>query len=98
MCKLKQNKASKFSKFQKVLNSNKHNPLEKNEKVSRCIICDSKVHWADKCPRILNYQSANVSEEASSDTENENESGEIDIVLMTGEIDKNKIFFAQASS
>ena len=48
MYKLKQNKASKSSKFQKVSNSNKHNPLDKNGKVSRCVICDSKMHWTDK--------------------------------------------------
>jgi hypothetical protein len=26
------------------------NPLDGEGKVSRCIICDSKYHWADKCP------------------------------------------------
>ena len=60
MYKLKQNKASKSSKFQKVLNSNKHNPLDKNGKVSRCVICDSKMHWADKCPHKSNYKSVKI--------------------------------------
>ena len=55
MYKLKQNKASKSSKFQKVSNSNKHNPLDKNGKVSRCVICDSKMQEADKCPQKSKY-------------------------------------------
>ena len=60
--KLMQKKARKSSKFQKVFNSNKHNPLDKNGKVSSCVICDSKMHWADKCPHKSNYQSVNISE------------------------------------
>ena len=64
--------------------------------VSRCVICDSKMQWADKCPHKLNYQSVNKSEEVSSDTENESESEEINIVLMTEEIDKNEIFIPKA--
>ena len=98
MYKLKQNKAPKSSKFQRVSNSNKHNPLDKNVKVSRCVICDSKMNWADKCPYKSNYQSVNISEEVSSDTENESESEEINIVLMTEEIDlSNEIFIAETS-
>ena len=92
MYKLEQNKESKSSKFQKLSNSNKHNPLDKNGKISRCVICDSKMHWTDKCPHKSNYQSINVSEEINWDTENEN-----DIVLMTEEIVKNEIFIAEAS-
>ena len=61
--------------------------------VSRCVVCDSKMHWADKS----NYQSVNISDEVSWDTENESESEEINIVLLTEEIDKNKIFIAEAS-
>ena len=97
MSKSKQNKTSKSSKSQKVSNSNKHNPLDKNGKVSRCIICDSKMHWAYKFPRKSNYQSVNTSQEVSSDTKNESKSEEIHIVLMTEEIDKNEIFIAEAS-
>ena len=55
------------------------------------------MHWADKCPHKLNYQSVNISEEDSLDTENDSESEEINIVLMTEEIDKNEIFIAEAS-
>ena len=97
MFKLKQNKASKFSKFQEVSNSNKHNPLNKNGKISRCVIYDSTMNWADKCPHKSNYQSVNVSEQVGSDTENETESEEINIVLLTEEMDKNEIFITEAS-
>ena len=97
MYKLKQNKVSKSSKFQKVLNSNKHNPLDKNGKVSSYVICDSKIHWADKCPHKWNYQQVNISDKVSSGTENESESEEINIVLMKEEIGKNELFIAEAS-
>ena len=78
-------------------NSYKHKPLDKNGNVSRCVICDSKIHWADKCPHKSNFQSVNISEEVKWDTDNESESEEINIVFMTEEIDKNEIFIAEAS-
>ena len=53
------------------------------------VSCDSKMHWADKCPQKSNYQSENTFKEVSSDPENESESEEINSVLMTEEIDKN---------
>ena len=28
----------------------KHNPLNKHEQISRCVVCDSKMNWTDKCP------------------------------------------------
>ena len=55
------------------------------------------MHWGDKCLYKSNYQSVNISEEVSWDTENESESEEISIVLITEEIDKNEIFIAEAS-
>ena len=55
------------------------------------------MYWADKCPHKSNYQSVNISQEVSSDTENENESEEINIVLMTEKIDKNEILIPEAS-
>ena len=67
-------------------------------RVSKCVICDSKMHWADKCPRKSNYQSVNISEEVSSATQNESESEEINIVLMTEEIDKNEILLLKHPS
>ena len=56
-----------------------------------------KMHWLDKCSHKLNSQSVNISEEVSSDTENESESEEINIVLMTEEIDKNEILLEHPS-
>ena len=38
-----------FKKKYKKLND-KTNYLDKNGKISRCIICDSKLHSAKKCP------------------------------------------------
>lgn len=35
--------------FNQRSNSNM-NPSDANGKVTRCLICDSKFHWADKCP------------------------------------------------
>ena len=55
------------------------------------------MHWADKCSHKSNYQPVNISEEVSWDTENESESEEISIVLITEEIDENEIFIAEAS-
>ena len=28
----------------------KHNPLNKHGQISRCVVCDSKMNWTDKCP------------------------------------------------
>ena len=56
-----------------------------------------KMHWLDKCSHKLNSQSVNISEEVSSDTENESESEEINFVLMAEEIDENEIFISKAS-
>ena len=55
------------------------------------------MHRVDKCPHKSNYQSVNISEEVSSGTENESDYEEINIVLITEEIDKNEIFTAEAS-
>ena len=56
-----------------------------------------KMHWLDKCSHKLNSQSVNISEEVSSDTENESESEEINIVLMKEEIDKSEILLEHPS-
>ena len=43
-------------KSPKYLSSNnktktiKHNPLNKHGEISRCVVCDSNMHWPDKCP------------------------------------------------
>ena len=56
-----------------------------------------KMLWLDKCSHKLNSQSVNISEEVSSDTENESESEEINIVLMKEEIDKSEILLEHPS-
>ena len=72
------------------------NPLDKNGKISRCVICDSKMHWAGKCPHRSNNQSVDIIGEENFDLETDNEVEEANIVLITEEIDKNEIFVAEA--
>ena len=40
------------------------NPLDRNGQISKCVVCDSKMHWAKDCPHGKNkrQQSANVIE------------------------------------
>ena len=71
-------------KFKQV---NKLNPVDKNGKISRCIICDSKLHWEYKYPH-KNDQNVNILED--SDTE-------ANIVLITENLLKLEIFVAEAS-
>ena len=42
--------------------NDKANPLGKNGKISRCIICNSKLHWVKKCPH-RSSQNVNIVEE-----------------------------------
>ena len=60
----------------------------------RCIVCDSKIHWADKCPH-KNERSALIVEGSAS--EGESTEG-INIVLINKETDKVEIFAAEAST
>ena len=63
----------------KQSNVNKSNPLYKNEKISRCIICDSKMRWAGKCP----HRNESVSMFEAEDSQSENsDSEEVNIVLL----------------
>ena len=66
---------------------NKLNPVDKNGKISRCIICDSKLHWEYKYSH-KNDQNVNILED--SDTE-------ANIVLITENLLKLEIFVAEAS-
>ena len=43
-------------------NENKISPLDKHGKISRCVMCDSKLHWANKCPHKYD-QDVNVVED-----------------------------------
>ena len=62
----------------KQSNVNKLNSLDKNGKIARCIICDSKMHWAGKCPH--RNESVNMFEVEDSESEN-SDSEEVNIVL-----------------
>lgn len=48
------------------------------------------IHWANKCPHKSSNQHENILEEANS--ESNSETKESNIVLITEEISKNKIF------
>ena len=41
----------------KYNSSRQMNPLDRNGNISRCVICDSKMHWASKCPE--SYEARN---------------------------------------
>ena len=71
-------------------NENKINPLDKHGKISRCVICDSKLHWANKCPHKYE-QNVSVVEDQESDTE------EVNIILMTENISNEETLVLEAS-
>ena len=69
--------------------SKKLNPVNKQGQVSRCVVCDSKMHWASHCPHKQQpNQSAHLTEESCE---------EVELVLMTEQMDKQEIFVAEAS-
>ena len=55
-------------------NRKEMNPLDRNGQISRCIVCDSKMHWAKDCPhgKTIKQQFANVIE---SDGQQANDKG-----------------------
>ena len=63
----------------------KINPKDEKSKITRCIICDSKMHWLKTCPHKSNNSAVNVTESLS---EIEGETAfdeEVNIILMTNE-------------
>ena len=77
----------------------KHNTLNEYGQISRCVVCDSKMHWADTCPHKNEKGSAYLVESNSSDVDDDDDnSEEINIVLITEEDDKSEIFVAEAST
>ena len=60
----------------------KVNPMDKQGKNARCVICNSKMHWAKNCPHKTNIKSINVAETISDD---DNYDEEVNIILMTSE-------------
>ena len=55
----------------------KHNPLNKHGQISRCVVCNSKMHWTDKCPHKNKKGSAYLVEGKNSDDEDNDSSEEI---------------------
>ena len=60
-------------------NKQQHNPLDKNGKISKCVICQSIMNWAGKCPH--RSESVDIPQENNRDSENTDE--EINIVSFT---------------
>ena len=60
----------------------KVNPMDKQGKIARCVICNSKMHWAKNCPHKTNIKSINVAETISDD---DNYDEKVNIILMTSE-------------
>ena len=58
----------------------KINPTDKKGKVTRCIICDSKMHWSKTCPHKSNTNVVNITE---SDDDDDSPDEEVHIVLMS---------------
>ena len=56
--------------------------MDKRGKITRNVICDSKMHWAKNCPHKANIKSINVAETISDD---DNYDEEVSIILMTSE-------------
>ena len=66
-------------KFKQV---NKLNPADKNGKISRCVICDSKVHWSNKSPH-KNDQNVNIVDDSDNDSADNDLFEEANIILIT---------------
>ena len=61
----------------------KLNPMNKQRKITRCIICDSNMHWAKNCPhKSIEKEKVNITE---TDSDNESDNEEVNIILMTNE-------------
>ena len=79
-------------------NRNEVNPLDRNGQISRCVVCDSKMHWVKDCPQGKNIkqQSANV---IQSDGQQANDNGyeECELVLLAKEPNKFQIFVEEAA-
>ena len=56
--------------------------MDKRGKITRNVICDSKMHWAKNCPHKANIKSINVAETI---TDDDNYDEEVSIILMTSE-------------
>ena len=66
----------------------KFNPTNKQGQISRCAICDSKMHWAKQCPHQSKNNLTNLVDVSDSKDDFEN----IQIILMTLKTNNNEIF------
>ena len=63
----------------------KINRKDKKGKNTRCVICDSKMHWAKTCPHKSNYSVVNVAESLSEIADETVCDEEVNTILMTNE-------------
>lgn len=75
----------------------KMNLMNKHGQVLRCIVCDSKMHWANQCPHATQKDYVNI----NSSEQEEELCEEVELVLMSSatpqELDKQEIFVAEAT-
>ena len=65
----------------------KLNPPTKQGKVSRCAICDSKMHWAKNCEH-KRPENAKIAETSKEETDSEYEVDDVNFVLITTQTQK----------
>ena len=80
---IKQEETALIFEQNKKVKKNKLNPLDKQGKLTRCVICDSKMHWAKHCPHKSSTKPVNITETVSDEETNDDE--EVNIILMTNE-------------
>ena len=80
---IKQEESAFIFEQNKKIRKNKLNPVDKQGKLTRCIICDSKMHWMKFCPHKSSAKPVNVVETVSDNDDNDDE--EVNIILMTNE-------------
>ena len=78
-----------FTKKDKI--KQKFNPTNKQGQISRCAICDSKMHWAKQCPHRLRNNSTNLVDVSDDEDDFEN----VQMVFMTHKTNNNEVFVAE---
>ena len=65
--------------FQQSKNPKKKlNLMDEQRKITRCVICNSKIHWAKNCPRQTNVNSVNIARAISDD---DNRAGKLGVLV-----------------
>ena len=98
-CSKAKNKSPKYLSSNNKTKTIKHNPLNKHGEISRCVVCDSNMHWPDKWPHKSETGSAYLVErnDSGDDDDDDDNLEEINTVLITEEDDKSEVFVAEAS-